>query len=276
MARRLSEVAASLVVVLMAPPAHADAIPPPRVVCAANETAVADHRGGHCEAVSCPPGKVLFTGEPGYPQCFDPPPASCPAGWTPEPGPRCALALCDDAKPCGPRTTCKATAVCTGPPAVGDLPWGAVSPRALLFQEVSQYRGACPASAACGDKAACREVRVCLPRGERSVAPAPDDARRPLRVGAFPKEERVLSAATMEDVLASTAEPPEPALAPPASSAPVRPVEVTTVAPKSARGGAGCAGCTAAGGATSRVPWLAALGLAVLVLRRRGRVCCAR
>jgi hypothetical protein len=255
--------------------ARADAVPPPSVRCAPNERAQADHGGGHCEAVSCPPGKVLARGLRYWNECLEPPPKSCPAGWTPVAGATCSFARCDEATPCATGTACRATPVCTkdgqgfgqnDPSATSRSLFAA--PRAPRASR--EYVGACDANDACASIGQeCRSVRVCLPPGIDRVASRPENARSAKAYAAYGGKvegEPVLGSDT-PSVTATGAT--ATAAATVATAAP----RTEPVPPQSGRGGAGCGAARTAGAPTRSEHSAAAAALAVVgglaVARRR-------
>ncbi len=253
--------------------AHADVVGPPMVRCKPNEKAYPDHGGGHCEAQSCPAGKVLAPNDSGHMDCLDPAPKSCPPGWTGVPGASCILALCDEKMPCGKGTECRPSPVCTldkkgysenDKPARGLF----AAPRALA--DVREYVSACDAKNACGVGEKCRTVRVCLPTGNDRAGAKPANAKSNRRFGHLPDDETTIGGGTEAAptdagrTTTPTASTP-PVSPPPEPSTPSR----EAVPPQPGRGTAGCAVETSAPAGTPSL--VAVLGLGLVALVRRAR-----
>jgi hypothetical protein len=151
---------ASLLVMLFSSIAFADAVPPP--------------------PRNCPPGQVGITSH-GGPRCVPAAPKSCPAGWRPQIGGVCVVAVCFEDANCEAGQKCKQAEVCLQERLVewGEAPQSRVDP--FLFAEPPRHNvpprkvietiDVCGDKRSCPDDSKCDTGKICLPKGVDKPAP---------------------------------------------------------------------------------------------------------
>jgi hypothetical protein len=167
----------ALALVLAAPLARADALPPQRT-CPPGTILSMSHSGGSCVLAKpeCPEGQVALPSGPGF-GCAPKAPTNCPDGWRGDTsladGARCVVADCTDA-PCPSGTSCVDQKVCVEE---RDTYGYGTSGRQLLgappvVRRVKFTVGICGAQG-CAAPAECVAGRVCLASGKTPALVAP-------------------------------------------------------------------------------------------------------